>query len=62
LIVSPGADGKPDPGIAPILRTGLAGIPVVDPVTMDFDFVPADPTNPDLFRRIRHAADGHHGR
>ncbi|MGB5735283.1 MAG: hypothetical protein WBM40_12670, partial [Thiohalocapsa sp.] len=47
-IVRPDADGKPDPTLTPILRTGLAGIPVVDPVTMDFDFVPADPTNPDL--------------
>ena len=47
-IVSPGLDGKPDPSAPPILRTGLEGIPVVDPVTMDFDFVPADPTNPDL--------------
>lgn len=48
LIVSPGTDGKPDPNIAPIVRTGLEGIPVVDTQTQDFDFVPADPTNPDL--------------
>jgi len=47
-IVSPGLAGKPDPSAAPILRTGLQGIPTVDPVTLDFDFVPADPTNPDL--------------
>jgi hypothetical protein len=47
-IVSPGIDGKPDPSADPIERTGLAGIPMVDPVTQDFDFVPADPTNPDL--------------
>jgi hypothetical protein len=47
-IVSAGADGKPDPTLPPILRTGLEGIPAVDPVTLDFDFVPADPTNPDL--------------
>ena len=48
LIVSVGADGKPDPSAPPIVRTGLEGIPIVDPVTLDFDFVPADPTNPDL--------------
>ena len=48
LIVSVGADGKPDPSADPIVRTGLEGIPIVDPLTLDFDFVPADPTNPDL--------------
>jgi len=47
LIVSEGADGKPDPNRM-ITRTDLAGIPVVDPETLDFDFVPADPSNPDL--------------
>jgi len=47
-IVAVGTDGKPDPNLPPIVRTGLEGIPVVDPNTQDFDFVPADPTNPDL--------------
>ena len=31
-----------------VTRTGLAGIPIVDSVTADFDFVPADPDNPEL--------------
>jgi hypothetical protein len=31
-----------------VIRTGLAGIPIVDPETLDFDFVPADPSNPAL--------------
>ncbi len=29
-----------------VTRTGIQGIPIVDPVTQDFDFIPADPTNP----------------
>ena len=41
-IVSIGADGKPDPSLEPILRTGSQGIPVVDPNTLDFLFEPAD--------------------
>ena len=34
--------GAPDPDAEPIIRTGLQGIPEVDPVTQDFQFVPAD--------------------
>ncbi|MEA3274513.1 MAG: hypothetical protein U9Q81_04305 [Pseudomonadota bacterium] len=47
--VSALADGTlvEDPGQT-VERTGLAGIPVVDPITQDFQFIPADPTNPDL--------------
>ncbi|MBW9258745.1 MAG: hypothetical protein K1566_16345 [Candidatus Thiodiazotropha sp. (ex. Lucinisca nassula)] len=41
-IVEMGADGKPDPSLPPIVRTGSQGIPVVDPVTLDFEFEPAD--------------------
>ncbi len=45
-IVAPNpSTGKPDPSQPPILRSGLEGIPMVDSVTKDFDFVPADPTN-----------------
>jgi len=35
--------GKPNPALPPIVRTGLEGIPVVDPVTLDFQFLPAGP-------------------
>lgn len=31
-----------------VVRTGLKGIPVLDQVTQDFQFIPSDPTNPDL--------------
>ncbi|WP_158002517.1 PKD domain-containing protein [Methyloterricola oryzae] len=31
-----------------VTRVGLKGIPVLDQVTKDFQFVPADPTNPEL--------------
>ncbi|MBV2089642.1 MAG: hypothetical protein KUF72_02000 [Candidatus Thiodiazotropha sp. (ex Ctena orbiculata)] len=41
-IVEMGADGKPDPSLPPIVRTGSQGIPVVDSVTLDFEFEPAD--------------------
>ncbi|MEW8508320.1 MAG: hypothetical protein AB2598_16615 [Candidatus Thiodiazotropha sp.] len=41
-IVAVGKDGKPDPTIDPILRTGSQGIPVVDRETLDFLFEPAD--------------------
>ncbi|MES9833648.1 MAG: hypothetical protein ABW139_15535 [Candidatus Thiodiazotropha sp. DIVDIV] len=41
-IVSVGADGKPDPNLDPIVRTGAQGIPVVDQNTLDFLFEPAD--------------------
>ncbi|MCG7906934.1 MAG: PKD domain-containing protein [Candidatus Thiodiazotropha taylori] len=41
-IVEMGTDGKPDPSLPPIVRTGSQGIPVVDPVTLDFEFEPAD--------------------
>jgi hypothetical protein len=44
-IVAAGADGRPDPAAPPIVRTGLSGIPRVHPDTLDFQFVPADPTN-----------------
>jgi hypothetical protein len=40
--------GRPNPDIAPMIRTGSAGIPAVDPQRGDFDFIPADPTNPAL--------------
>lgn len=33
--------GKPNTALAPIVRDGLEGIPVVDPVTLDFQFLPA---------------------
>jgi PKD repeat protein len=33
------------PGVS-VTRTGIQGIPIVDVVTLDFQFVPADPTNP----------------
>lgn len=46
-IVSPDpVTGEPSPLLDPIVRTGLEGIPAVHPVTQDFQFVPADPTNP----------------
>ncbi len=46
-IVTPDpATGKPNPSLPPIVRTGLQGIPEVDPATGDFQFVPADPDNP----------------
>ncbi len=38
--------GEPNPSLPPLVRTGLEGIPAVDPLTKDFRFVPADPTNP----------------
>ena len=41
-IVSAGADGKPDPNLDPILRSGSQGIPVVDQNSLDFLFEPAD--------------------
>ncbi|MDJ0805868.1 MAG: hypothetical protein QNJ78_03455 [Gammaproteobacteria bacterium] len=41
-IVNLGADGRPDPNGSPIVRTGERGIPMVDPVTLDFQFEPAD--------------------
>ncbi|MCG7947470.1 MAG: PKD domain-containing protein, partial [Candidatus Thiodiazotropha taylori] len=41
-IVEMGADGKPDPNLPPIVRTGSQGIPVVDSETLDFEFEPAD--------------------
>ena len=43
-IVAEDDEGNPDPTTL-IESTGLSGIPKVDPVTQDFDFVPADPTN-----------------
>jgi hypothetical protein len=33
--------GEPDPDAEPIIRTGLQGVPAVDPETLDFEFVPA---------------------
>lgn len=46
-IISPDPQtGAPNPSLPPIVRTGLEGIPEVDDVTQDFQFVPADPTNP----------------
>lgn len=47
-MVAQDAHGKPDPNATPIKRNGLYGIPVVDSDTGDFQFVPADPANPDL--------------
>ncbi|MBT2972141.1 MAG: hypothetical protein B6D72_09040 [gamma proteobacterium symbiont of Ctena orbiculata] len=41
-IVAVGADGKPDPNLDPLLRTGAKGVPVVDRNTLDFLFEPAD--------------------
>jgi hypothetical protein len=41
-IVDIGTDGKPDPNLPPIVRSGSQGIPVVDPITLDFQFEPAD--------------------
>ncbi|MEN8179440.1 MAG: PKD domain-containing protein, partial [Pseudomonadota bacterium] len=41
-IVAFGADGKPDPTAAPIVQIGINGIPMVDPITLDFLFEPAD--------------------
>ncbi|MEW8648578.1 MAG: hypothetical protein AB2564_00335 [Candidatus Thiodiazotropha sp.] len=41
-IVAAGADGKPDPNLDPLLRTGSKGVPVVDRNTLDFLFEPAD--------------------
>ncbi|MES9992290.1 MAG: hypothetical protein ABW098_10075 [Candidatus Thiodiazotropha sp.] len=41
-IVAIGTDGKPDPNLDPIVRTGAQGIPVVDRETLDFLFEPAD--------------------
>ncbi|MCU7851093.1 MAG: hypothetical protein KZQ80_02655 [Candidatus Thiodiazotropha sp. (ex Monitilora ramsayi)] len=41
-IVDMGADGKPDPTLPPIVRTGAKGIPVVDQNSLDFLFEPAD--------------------
>jgi hypothetical protein len=41
-IVAIGADGKPDPNLDPIMKTGAQGIPVVDPNTLDFLYEPAD--------------------
>ncbi|MEA3275591.1 MAG: hypothetical protein U9Q81_09965 [Pseudomonadota bacterium] len=41
-IVSPDpVTGEPNPALPPIVRTGLEGIPVVDPITLDFQFLPA---------------------
>ena len=45
-LADPGAPGTVCVQGPPVTRTGLAGIPIVHPVTLDFDFVPADPTNP----------------
>lgn len=44
-IVAPNVNGHPDPSLPPIEKTGLEGIPIVDQFSLDFDFVPADPTN-----------------
>ena len=41
-LIRQGSDGKPDPNADPIILTGEKGIPVVDPVTKDFQFEPAD--------------------
>lgn len=41
-IVAIGADGNPDPSLPPIVRTESMGIPIIDPVTQDFLFEPAD--------------------
>jgi hypothetical protein len=41
-IVAIGVDGKPDPTLDPIVRTGAQGIPIVDPDSLDFLFEPAD--------------------
>lgn len=35
-------DGLPDPLLPPISREGFEGNPIVDPVTLDFEFEPAD--------------------
>lgn len=42
LLVAQGADGKPDPNGSVIEKTGYSGIPVVDPISLDFQFEPAD--------------------
>ncbi len=41
-MIPQGADGFPDLSADPIVLTGTSGIPVVDPITKDFLFEPAD--------------------
>jgi hypothetical protein len=58
LLVAQGADGKPDKNGNFIEKTGYSGIPVVDSITQDFQFEPADEESilPTPFMISRHEA------